>query len=105
MRNLNFDAFALAHSLRACLKTRPVRGPGLQDWLDLVVSCRPRALTRQGGGVFKQALKKKRRRRHGARTFSSALHCGILERPRLASLADKNGRAPWGDESGVIKSR
>ena len=44
-------------SLRACLKTRPVRGPGVQDWLALVVSCRPRALTRQGGGILKQALR------------------------------------------------
>jgi hypothetical protein len=42
--------------LRACLKTRPVRGPGLQELEILAVSCRPRALTRRFGGVFKQAL-------------------------------------------------
>lgn len=41
---------------RACLKTRPVRGPGLQLWLDLAIFCRPRALTRRFGEVFKQAL-------------------------------------------------
>src|SRR6266581_3483198 len=43
-------------SLRACLKTRPVGAPGLPDkWIPLDL-CRPRALTRRFGRVFKQAL-------------------------------------------------
>ena len=44
-------------ALRACLKTRPVRAPGLQCVAISAVSCRPRALTRRGAGVFKQALR------------------------------------------------
>src|SRR6266550_1544660 len=43
-------------SLRACLKTRPVGAPGLQDKWILVGLCRPRALTRRFRRVFKQAL-------------------------------------------------
>ncbi len=42
--------------LRACLKTRPVRGPGLQGLEPVPVCCRPRALTRRFVCVFKQAL-------------------------------------------------
>jgi len=43
--------------LRACLKTRPVVGPGLQETEILAVFCRPRALTRRWVGVFKQPLR------------------------------------------------
>jgi hypothetical protein len=43
----------------ACLKNRPVRGPGLQGIEILAVSCRPRALTRRFGRFFKQALREK----------------------------------------------
>ena len=43
--------------LRACLRTSPVRGPGLQEAVIPVGSCRPRALTRRAWGVFKQALR------------------------------------------------
>ena len=43
-------------NLRAGLKTRPVGAPGLPDkWIPLDL-CRPRALTRRFGRVFKQAL-------------------------------------------------
>src|SRR5450759_880322 len=52
----------LAKLLRACLKTRPVRGPGLHRMAVWAVSCRPRALTRRLGGVFKQALRPTRPR-------------------------------------------
>jgi hypothetical protein len=38
---------AVANCLRACLKARPVRGPGPQKTVILVDSCRPRALTRR----------------------------------------------------------
>ena len=42
--------------LRACLKTRPVRAPGLQQ-VDMAANfCRPRALTRRADRVFKHAL-------------------------------------------------
>ena len=44
--------------VRACLEIRPVRGPGLQPRAIWAVSCRPRALTRRFGGIFKQALRK-----------------------------------------------
>jgi hypothetical protein len=44
------------HNLRACLKTSPVRAPGLQGNRLFPGICRPRALTRRRGGVFKQAL-------------------------------------------------
>ena len=47
---------------RTCLKTRPVRAPGLQEWPNWAIFCRPRALTRRFCGVFKQA------RRHPARS-------------------------------------
>ncbi len=50
--------FAKAARLRACLKTCPVRGLGLQQRAVSVVSCRPRALTRRFGGVFKQPLRR-----------------------------------------------
>ena len=42
--------------LRACLKTRPVRAPGLQGVGFPAKPCRPRALTRRPAGVFKHAL-------------------------------------------------
>lgn len=42
--------------LRACLKTRPVRGLDLQNVRILTESFRPRALTRRPILVFKQAL-------------------------------------------------
>ena len=45
--------------LRACLKTRPVRAPGLQPAGLPAQSCRPRALTRRSTRVFKHALKDK----------------------------------------------
>ena len=48
--------FQARRTLRACLKTRPVRAPGLQRMAVSAVSCRPRALTRRSAGVFKQAL-------------------------------------------------
>ncbi len=41
---------------RACLKTRPVRAPGLQATVITTGICRPRALTRRFGRVSKQAL-------------------------------------------------
>jgi hypothetical protein len=44
-------------ALRACLKTRPVRAPGLQEWPNWTIYCRPGALTRLFGRVFKQALR------------------------------------------------
>ena len=44
------------HSPEGCLKTRPVRAPGLQERPNWAISCRPRALTRRFCGVFKQAL-------------------------------------------------
>ena len=44
--------------LRACLKTRPVRAPGLQATGFSAKSCRPRALTRRFPRVFKHALKR-----------------------------------------------
>ena len=49
--------------LRACLETRPVRGPGLQPGADSAVSCRPRARTRRFVGVSKQALRSRRQAR------------------------------------------
>jgi hypothetical protein len=45
--------------MRACLEIRPVRGPGLQEFEIGGVSCRPRALTRRFGGIFKHALSQK----------------------------------------------
>ena len=41
---------------RACLKTRPVRAPGLQATGFSAKSCRPRALTRRSPRDFKHAL-------------------------------------------------
>ena len=65
----DWDALARLHAqgLRACLKTRPVRAPGLPAAgfaahscrpraLARRGSCRPRALTRRGAGVLKHAL-------------------------------------------------
>ena len=43
--------------LRACLKTRPVRAPGLQATGLAAKTCWPRALTRRGSGVLKHALR------------------------------------------------
>ena len=43
--------------LRACLRTRQVRAPGLQATGFSAKSCRPRALTRRFPGVFKPALR------------------------------------------------
>src|ERR1035438_10178046 len=43
--------------LGACLKPRSVRGPGLQACELAADSCRPRALTRRLGGIFKHASK------------------------------------------------
>ncbi len=42
--------------LGAYLKTRRVRGPGLQGMETPPVRCRPRALTRRSGCIFEQAL-------------------------------------------------
>ena len=42
--------------VRACLKTRPVRAPGLQATGFSAKACRPRALTRRFPRVFKPAL-------------------------------------------------
>ena len=44
------------HDLRACLKTRPVRAPGLQATGFSAQSCRPCALTRRFSRAFKHAL-------------------------------------------------
>ena len=44
--------------LRAFLKMRPVRGPGLQDGMLAGNSCRPRALTRRSGSISRHALSK-----------------------------------------------
>jgi hypothetical protein len=41
--------------LSACLKTRPVRGSGLQE-IGIPAACRPRALRRHWVGILKQAL-------------------------------------------------
>src|SRR6266704_7013939 len=46
---------AIEHSLRACFKNRPVRGPGLQGFVILAVSRRPRALTRRPPTILKDA--------------------------------------------------
>src|ERR1043166_7842394 len=46
--------------LRACLKARRVRAPGLHDEGFALESCRPGALTRRPDGVFKQALRSSR---------------------------------------------
>ena len=43
--------------LRACIKNRPVRGPGLQGFGILAISRRPRALTRRPPIILKHALK------------------------------------------------
>ncbi len=43
-------------SVRACLKTRPVRAPGLQNERLSPKSCRPRAPTRRPRVFFKQGL-------------------------------------------------
>ncbi len=40
---------------RSLFENRPVRAPGLQNERFCLKSCRPRALTRRPGGVFKQA--------------------------------------------------
>ena len=55
----DWDALARLHAqgLRACLKTRPVRAPGLPAAGFAAQSCRPRALTRRGAGVLSHALK------------------------------------------------
>ena len=50
-----FDTRKLSN-LRACLKTRPVRAPGLQATGFSAKYCRPRALTRRFPRVFKHAL-------------------------------------------------
>src|SRR6266498_3923432 len=55
-RNKSFTDWVIL-GLGACLKTRPVRAPGLQRMAISAVSCRPRVLTRRGAGVFKQALR------------------------------------------------
>src|SRR5260370_35588321 len=44
------------HGLRACFKNRPVRGPGLQGFVILAISRRPRALTRRPPPILKHAL-------------------------------------------------
>ena len=44
-------------TLSGCLKTRPVRVPGLQATGFSPKSCRPRALTRRGSGVLRHALR------------------------------------------------
>src|SRR6266705_7101536 len=46
--------------MKACLKNRPVRGPGLQWGQNRLVPCRPRALTRRFRGFLKHALKRMR---------------------------------------------
>ena len=46
----------LTTKLRACLKTGPVRAPGLQKAGVSTEFCRPRAVTRRFTGVFKKAL-------------------------------------------------
>jgi len=86
-------------ALRACLRTCPVRGPGLQEVEILAVSCRPRALTRRFGGVFKQALgrddaewhqrkdaaRQSRNQRKGARNlFRFTAQSGLIDEKRLA---------------------
>src|SRR5258707_713211 len=43
--------------LRACLKALPVKAPGLHEAKFSLKSCRPRALTRRPGGMFKRALR------------------------------------------------
>ena len=47
----------LPRFLPACLITRPVGGPGLQNSVVLAIICRPRALTRRMAGVAQQALR------------------------------------------------
>jgi hypothetical protein len=47
----------LSRFLLACLITRPVGRPGLQNSVVLAIICRPRALTRRRAGVAKQALR------------------------------------------------
>ncbi len=44
------------HGLRAGFKNRPVRGPGLQGFVILAISRRPRALTRRPPTILKHAL-------------------------------------------------
>jgi hypothetical protein len=50
---LRLTVASQAFALRACLKTCPVRPPGLRDEGFSLKSCRPRA--RRPGGIFKQA--------------------------------------------------
>jgi len=42
--------------MSACLRNRPVRGAGLQGVATLALFCRPHALMRRSGRIFKQAL-------------------------------------------------
>ena len=66
--------------LRACLKTRPVRVPGLQRTGCSANSCRPRALTRRSPRVFKHALSPGRDGRNVAPTPRSSLP-GLSDSP------------------------
>ena len=59
-------------TLGACLKTRPVRPPGLPAAVFFASTGRPRALTRRFGGVLKQAL-----RVRPLALFVLALHFGL----------------------------
>ena len=58
--------------LKACLKTRPVRAPGLQMTGFSAQPCRPRALTRRFPGVFKHALKDRTDKRSRQINFDGA---------------------------------
>src|SRR5260370_22774816 len=82
------------HGLRAAFKNRPVRGPGLQGFVILAISRRPRALTRRPPTILKHAL--------AAALFAgvsgfvslgsnSGVPCGTQE---LIGL-DFQGRCPW----------
>ena len=58
--------------LKACLKTRPVRAPGLQMTGFSAQTCRLRALTRRFPGVFNHALKDRTDKRSRQINFDGA---------------------------------
>src|SRR6266852_3952883 len=66
--------------LRACFKNSPVRGPGLQGFGILAISCRPRALTRRPPTILKPVL----------RPLSSVSDYAKISRAKLASRMKTN---------------
>ena len=79
------------------MKTRPVRAPGLQEWPNWTIYCRPGAFTRRFGGVFKQALR-------GAKGSKPAFSVERIASFRV-SLTALLAYAPNVDSASYLKER